>query len=522
MRKRSTLALPYYNGRPLLSFKYLFFGLLIGLTALRGQAQSTKTFSFSCGGPTYMYTGDYMSDTESPYSGFVTSHPNSHIFVAGPADPTYNCHAFAWANDKSVWVQTFGGSTQAPEYYYNVGCYVQTTQADAEIVVYGSISSPIHSAVRITNSTNGFGSYYLSQYPQYAGWFVSKWDGGPIVIHAVDSCPYYFDVIGIPPTYYKKSSASSTANNIKGSNYSITGTKVVCAAGSQFTLSCGTPKSFTVTWSSSSNITIANVNAYPVTASATGAGTSGWIKATLNFPDGTSDTVTRIPVWMGVPTYISSISTNQFTPGGTGYIPITVPASGVDYYAWPFNTGDVVPPNGNIDSHGASSYSWTSSGLTYTDNPVVVGYRYAAGYFTGHGSATLTVHASNACGTTTAFQALNVTSSGFSVRMSPNPASDQVTVNLAPANKNGQPAPQKAVTSEPRSAAPASGPAVPAAVSPVTYTVRIIDMVGTVYYTTKKTGDNFTVPVSNLKSGNYVLEISDGKTVSSKPLVVAH
>jgi hypothetical protein len=87
------------------------------------------------------------------------------------------------------------------------------------------------------------------------------------------------------------------------------------------------------------------------------------------------------------------------------------------------------------------------------------------------------------------------------------------------ADKNSQGTLSKTATSEAVSAPPAPGASSGV---PVTYTVRVIDVVGTVYYTAKKTGNGFTIPVSNLKSGNYVLEISDGKTVSSKPLVISH
>jgi hypothetical protein len=70
------------------------------------------------------------------------------------------------------------------------------------------------------------------------------------------------------------------------------------------------------------------------------------------------------------------------------------------------------------------------------------------------------------------------------------------------------------------SAAPVSG-ASPSA-TPVTYNVRILDLSGIVYYNSNQTATNFTIPVSNLKSGNYAVVISDGKTVSGKPLVMIH
>jgi hypothetical protein len=218
-----------------------------------------------------------------------------------------------------------------------------------------------------------------------------------------------------------------------------------------------------------------------------------------------------------VPTYISSISTSQFSQGGTGYIAITVPQSGTDFYAWPFNSGagDLFPPSG-IDSHGASSYNWTCSGLSYNQNPTVTDTRYNTGGFAGTGEATLTVHATNVCGTTSQYQALNVTSGGdYVYALSPNPASNQVTVSIT---KNGLPS-AAGTSSQAMSAAPVSGAS---SGTPVTYNVRILDLSGMVYYNSNQTANKFTIPVNNLKNGNYVVVISDGKTVSSQPLGVSH
>ena len=276
------------------------------------------------------------------------------------------------------------------------------------------------------------------------------------------------------------------------------------------------PTGFSITWTGSSHISFSpNANAYPVTVSSSASGPGEWVKATITFPDGSSDTVTRSTFWSGIPAYISSISTSQWTPGGAGYSAITVSQSSTELYGWPFNSSDVVPPNGNLDTHGASSYYWTCSGLTYTQNPALsAGYRYTQGGFSGTGAAIMTIHASNACGSTSEYQALNVTSSGYSYALFPNPANGLVTVQVT--DKSNSPNAASGVTKSVELAA-----AVPST-SPVTYTIRVIDVSGAVQYTSRKTGNAFTIPVSNLKAGNYIVELSDGKTVSSKPLLIVH
>jgi hypothetical protein len=481
-------------------------------------------------------TGDTEYDT-----WFATTYLNTAFRADGGVDNgQYNCHAFAWANIKDEWIATSPtGPNIAPQIYYTTsGKYVQTPNAtDAEIAVYGNGTPitniyPIHSAIHLTNttkSTNAFAVQYLSQSPQFAGWWISKWEGGPLAIHQLMSCPDYSP--GLQITYFRKALDAPGTNFIQAavysaSAYSITGPSAVCSSGSQFNLTNVTTGTiialqtgFSVTWSGSSHISFSPSNtAYPVTVSSSASGAGEWIQAHITFPDGTSGNVAQDLVWSGVPTYISSISTSQFSAGGTGYIAITVPQSGTDFYAWPFNSGagDLFPPSG-IDSHGASSYNWTCSGLSYNQIPSVEDTRYNSGGFAGTGEATLTVHATNGCGTTSQYQALNVTSGGdYVYSLSPNPASNQVTVSIT---KNSVSSAAGA-SSQAMSAAPVSGATLSG--TPVTYNVRVLDLSGMVYYNSNQTANKFTIPVNNLKNGNYVVVISDGKTVSSQPLGVSH
>ncbi|HEV2481899.1 MAG TPA: T9SS type A sorting domain-containing protein [Puia sp.] len=503
----------------------LCLGVFLGLITFSGaNAQTPPPVIVNYQGVNYTVSNAAPANSpNTSFDSYFASHPTTALRIDGGVDNgTYDCHAFAWANRTDIWIQTSPpGTNVAPQIYYSQFPIYETSSAsDAEIVVYGDATNyPVHSALHLTNATassNAFARKYLSEYPQYAGWWISKWDGGPLAIHTLTSCPFYISQV----TYYKKNGESGT-NYIeyKGSLFAILGPNIVCRSGSgaSFELMSATgnnpisslPTGFSVNWTGSSNISFSpSASAYPVTVNSAANGPGEWVKATITFPDGSTDTVTRSFVWSGVPAYVSSISTSQWTAGGPGYMAITVNQSNTELYGWPFNTGDVVPPNGNLDSHGASSYNWTCSGLTYTQNPALsAGYRYTQGGFSGTGAATMTINASNTCGSTSNYQALNVTSGGYSYALFPNPASSQVTVNVTPgaAASTG-----------------AAAVAVAPSASPATYTIRVVDGSGVVRYTSRKTGNSFTIPVSSLKAGNYEVELSDGKTVSGKPLLIVH
>lgn len=54
------------------------------------------------------------------------------------------------------------------------------------------------------------------------------------------------------------------------------------------------------------------------------------------------------------------------------------------------------------------------------------------------------------------------------------------------------------------------------------YTIRIYDHQGTLYITETRTGKSFTISLSNLKDGNYVVEVSDDKNIYREQLIVKH
>jgi len=52
--------------------------------------------------------------------------------------------------------------------------------------------------------------------------------------------------------------------------------------------------------------------------------------------------------------------------------------------------------------------------------------------------------------------------------------------------------------------------------------IQIIDNAGIICYSVNKSGDSFTVPVNNLKDGNYIVSIRFGNKIESLPLIIKH
>lgn len=85
---------------------------------------------------------------------------------------------------------------------------------------------------------------------------------------------------------------------------------------------------------------------------------------------------------------------------------------------------------------------------------------------------------------------------GYFMALSPNPASDYVEVSIST---------ESTKTSQALND---------------TYTVRVLNIYGFQVYHSKKAGSKFNIPVSNLKEGIYIVEVSNGKKVARKQLIV--
>ena len=102
---------------------------------------------------------------------YVTNHPNA--ILRGSATAKYNGHSYAWYNNSinnHVWInETYNDTFQLSRYWTN-DLYVSCSDSVATRAYY---SNGDHSAVVLPS-----------------GKFLSKWNGGPLMEHDYDCCPY--------------------------------------------------------------------------------------------------------------------------------------------------------------------------------------------------------------------------------------------------------------------------------------------------------------------------------------------
>jgi hypothetical protein len=481
-----------------------------------------------------------VADSTSAYT-WLHNHNNGDT-VIGKSTKDYNCHQFAWPNDhplniviKAEGLSEYGdyncydqdpnGYYKAPYIYWGGSntsqMYDTTDEKHAEIAVFGGGNvfyggNISHSAVRITNSnsTNTYVSNHYNQYSKYAGWYISKWGEGPLVIHQLRDCPD----CGNNVVFFKKHNDNQNANNIK---YTINGKSRVCAYGATYTIPSWGISS--ATWSIINGpLSIVSQNGTSCIIQATGHGNDR-VKVSFTSVYGSDTTSMSVSGDFG-PDNIGSISTSPYDPSGSSPI-IVSQNTWVHFYCHPFTGNDfydLTSPFNTYDSHWATDYSWTCNPSSYGQNPEPQHSRSVLIMFNQPYYYTLTAIVSNACGSKQYQQSIYVTP-GWYFSLSPNPAStNNVTVTMLKGNNPGtdQTVIGNDLTESTIQIVTNTTPEVQTNV-PVTYTVKIVNSFGSLFYSSKKTGDSFTIPVGNLGKGNYLVQISDGKTVSSQTLIIS-
>lgn len=259
---------------------------------------------------------------------------------------------------------------------------------------------------------------------------------------------------------------------------SITGTALLCPSGASYTLN--NPATGILTWTSSANISIvSSQGSNPCTFQAvSNSNGSGWIQA--NF-DGIAGP--KINVWVGTPIVSVTAQTDEGYPNVEYWFEAdTESPENTDPFSYSW---DIYPYNGYISTgeNGKVAY------ITFYEEYSVAGYQVMA-------------RAQNDCGTGDYGDTRIWIHEDW--LLSPNPASETVTVTL-----------QKSSISS-SSNVSSSEDAV------AKYNVSIIDIYGELYYSSTKSGASFTLPVNNLKNGNYIVRITKGKQTTNKQLIVKH
>ncbi|MGB8491181.1 MAG: M4 family metallopeptidase, partial [Bacteroidales bacterium] len=271
---------------------------------------------------------------------------------------------------------------------------------------------------------------------------------------------------------------------INSSTPTISGSTLICSSGSTFTLSASCQYD-SIRWTKDSFLNITSgQGTLSCTFAATGNGSSK-IYATI-YVSNTSITYSK-SVWAGKPIFTSIAG--PFPPyiykGCTGqqYTFYAIPARNPlsqSTYQW------MVEPGYLSWYFMYQYYDW-----------VTIVFNDPSDYYQ------VIARASNTCGSSNWISTLDTI--GYIEIMDchyfsiyPNPASDYVTLILT----------------------------VPEAekefVIPSEYRVQILNISGITYYSAIKAGDNVTIPIGNLKDGNYFVLITYGNKVESLPLIVKH
>ena len=249
----------------------------------------------------------------------------------------------------------------------------------------------------------------------------------------------------------------------------ISGPSLICSSGAQFTVE--NPSGATVSWTCSSNISFDHQTGNPKTFTANGTGI-GTIQAILIPTCGNNITLPAKTVWVGEPHELELYCEGR----GNLYT--------YSFYVTPFYDGD--------------SIVWGT--VPATAELTDLGYGYATIAFDEPGIYDIWAYVTNECGDGT--PAYITDFYVYELLMSPNPASTEVEITISAGLEEGSKSANWSSDDE--------------------YTVTVLDIYGTVKIQRKYSGSKFTIPVSSLKDGSYIVKINSKKINSSKQLIVKH
>ena len=147
----------------------------------------------------YVANNDFTSAEKDSLAQYVTS-TYSNVTILAPATYSYNCHAYAWLQSNSLWM-----NESELQYFYTNDLYTSCSEEAYSIVYYYNGD---HSALHYNGTSF---SYY-----------VSKWGAFPLIKHAPANVPASYQ----PSyrSYYKKIPFSMTGPDmyIVGTEYTYT------------------------------------------------------------------------------------------------------------------------------------------------------------------------------------------------------------------------------------------------------------------------------------------------------------
>jgi V8-like Glu-specific endopeptidase len=286
------------------------------------------------------------------------------------------------------------------------------------------------------------------------------------------------------------SEGDSTLNG-SSSSYIVSGATLICTTSGVTYTATPPPNDYTLTWSSSNNLSLLSSSGNSAVFIAnTNSANKGWVQAIYTSNIKTFSTL-HYTVWVGSPA-ISNVSgpSGGLVGGSSAYhATLTDVRANVTSFNWtlmPSVYNNYFNPNGDY-----CYIIW-----------------YTAGYYA------LMVNATNTCGASSPYYyPISVGSKSY-LSVSPNPATDNVQVSIIK--------PQNTLSASDTTSITPNLITTSGQDLETTYTIKIYNSLGTLFYSTKKSGDTFTIPVNNLQNGTYIIEANDGKQSYTQQLIVKH
>jgi len=256
----------------------------------------------------------------------------------------------------------------------------------------------------------------------------------------------------------------------------ISGQSLICNSANYTLCIQDCPPNNGITWTKSSNINYVSgqgTENFVINSSSSG---SGWVKATFTPSSGNCGIMELLfGVWFGPPVVTISGPSEGYL--GNSYTFYENPVAGSPTsFEWTLN-----PP---YDGNNIYNYDYWANAAFY-------GY---PGYFQ------IGCTPSNSCGTGSMATTYIDIYENLSLSISPNPASSEITVRVKQNTLN-----QSEDT-----------------VNDLNFEVSIYNMYGIIQSKKKYIGSEFSIPVNNLREGNYIIRFENGKSIITKQLIIKH
>lgn len=405
---------------------------------------------------------DFSAPDIAYWNNYWTNGYNCRII--GNATNYYNCHGYAWYDIE-------GHMSQADLLWIND--VDGSGNPLGNVTKYYSGANP--SYIETSTVTNHLKvSYYPRDHSAVtteSDSLISKFAYGPLVKHTVSQCPFY---TGAQIKYYRL-------------NPAISGSTALLCNGQQrtFTSNTSIPGS-TYNWVMSQLSYVSGTTSCIV--SGNGAG-DAYIYLQMTTPSGEVATTSSINFWVGTAQVQSISGPSSTTRNAYNY-----------YYA-------------NANHTSGTSYNWSVSPSGPYVSPSGGEVNSCLIVFYNTGSYQVLARAVNACGTTTWCPKSVYVGGGKMLTLFPNPASDNVSITV---NED----PQIFVAND--SLISSSVISNSSNVEPKTYTIRIFNSQSALLSTSIRSGKNFNVPLTNMREGTYIIEVSEGNNRYTQQLIVKH